>query len=509
MPFGVDSGVVKWPITPQSLFKEMVLYVKKLFIAFFFGLLTLQAAAQTPGYHIEANIKGVRDSTCFLAHYLDKQHSIKDTARADADGNLVFEGKTALPEGLYVISIGRWRYFDVLVTDDQQFALRTDTANFITSMRVDGSRENSLFYDFNQAMQTRYEAMRVLQAGQKPMEESSVQGQIRTIQKEMGTYRDQFIRDNADSFTAKLLKAASEPDIPPAPRLPNGRVDSLFAYRYYKAHYFDNLDLTDERMIRTPLLAPRLERYFSDLVVQSPDSLIKEADFVLSKVPKNKPDLRKFYIIKITSPYETPTILGTDALFVHMGEKYYLGEPALWDSSTVKRFRERIAVLKPVLPGQKIPNMALTDTLGRSIPLHGVKADYTVVFVYDPECGHCRDAAPHLVDFYKKTKGQNVAIYAANVKRDPVQWKKFIREFKTQNFINGMDTKSQVDFVAGFDAQSTPVIYLLDRNKKILARRLPAVELEKYWDFLQRQKAAEKPGTTPKPTVEKKKLAGR
>ncbi|MCY7353458.1 MAG: DUF5106 domain-containing protein [Cytophagaceae bacterium] len=489
------------------LFKEMVIRVKKLLIALLFGL-AFQATAQTSGYRIEANIKGIRDSTCFLAHYLDKQHSIKDTAKVDANGNILFEGTTALPQGLYVISIGRWRYFDVLVADDQQFALRTDTTNFITNMKVEGSRENSLFYGFNQAMQKRFEEIRVLQMEQKLKGESLAPVKIRNIQKEMGDYRNQFINDNAGSFTAKLLKASSEPDIPPAPKLPTGRVDSLFAYRYYKAHYFDNLDLADERMLRTPLLAPKLERYFSDLVVQSPDSLSKEADFVMSKVPKSNPDLRKFYIYKITSPYETPTILGTDAFFVHMGEKYYVGEPQLWDASTVKRFRERIAVLKPLLPGQKIPDMPLTDTLGRAIPLHGVKADYTVLFIYDPECGHCREAAPKVMEFYKKVKGQNIAVYAANVKRDPTIWKKFIREFKTQNLINGMDSKGQVDFLNGFDAQSTPVIYVLDKDKKIIARRLPAPELEKFWEFLQRQKAGDKPQATTKP-AEKKKVAGR
>lgn len=476
--------------------------MKRHLLVLFFAFSALGVAAQSGGYRIEAAIKGLRDSTCFLAHYLDKQHSIRDTAVADAAGRLVFEGKTALPAGLYVVSIGRWRYFDILLTDDQQFSLQTDTTNFITSMKVEGSRENSLFYAYNQQMQKRFDDLRKLQQlGESPV-------RLKAIQQEMSDYRRDFIKTNADTFAAKLLKAATEPELPPAPKRPDGRPDSTYLYHYYKTHYFDNLDLTDERMMRTPLLSPRLERYFADLVVQTPDSLIREADALLAKVPKDRKDLRKFMIYKITSPYEQAHVLGTEALFVHMGEKYYIGEPGLYDTSTVRRFRERIATLKPTLVGKKIPNMTLTDTLGRPVPLHNVKADYTVVFIYDPDCGHCREATPKLLDFYKKTKSRGVAVYAANLKRDPAQWKKFIREFKTQDFVNGIDLRAQVDFWTTFDAQSTPVIFVLDRDKKIIARRLPAAELEKYWEFLQSQKSPQKSLVAPK-AVAPKKMAGR
>ncbi len=473
--------------------------MKKSFIATFLGFLSLSALAQTSAYRIEATIRGIRDSTCFLAHYLDKQHNVRDTAVVDANGRVVFEGTTPLPEGLYVISVGRWRYFDVLVTDDQQFTLATDTSNFISSMKVTGSRENELFYGFNQAMQKRFEESRAFQ-------KAGDAAKARAIQKEMGEYRQQFIRDNAGTFTGKLLRAATEPDLPPAPKRPDGRVDSTYLYHYYKAHYFDHFDLTDERLLRTPLFAPRLERYFTDLVVQSPDSLIHDADALLSRVPKEKKELRKYVIYKLTSPYETSTVLGTEAFFVHMGEKYYIGEPGLYDTSTVRRFRERIAGLKPTLTGKKIPNMVLTDTLGRAIPLHTVQAAYTVVFVYDPDCGHCREAAPKVLAFYNKHKKEGVAVYAANLKRDPTEWKKFIREFKTQGFLNGIDLRGQVDFWKTYDAQTTPVIFVLDRDKKIIARRLPAVELEKFFAFYQSQQRAEKPVGKTAPA---KKVTGR
>ncbi len=476
--------------------------MKRPLLLFAFALCVLRGAAQSGGYRIEAVLTGVRDSTCFLAHYLDKQHSIRDTAVADAAGRLVFEGKTPLPAGLYVISVGRWRYFDVLLTDDQQFRLQTDTTNFIAAMKVEGSRENELFYAYNQYMQKRFDDLRKLQQlGESPV-------RLKAIQQEMNDHRRDFIKTNAGTFAAKLLRAATEPELPAAPKRPDGRPDSTYLYHYYKAHYFDNLDLTDERMMRTPLLAPRVERYFADLVMQMPDSLSKEADALLAKVPKDRRDLRKYLIYKITSPYEQAHVLGTEAFFVHMGEKYYVGEPGLYDSSTVRRFRERIATLKPTLVGKKVPNMTLTDTLGRSVPLYGVKADYTVVFIYDPECGHCREATPKVLDFYRKTKAQGVAVYAANLKRDLAQWKKFIREFKTGEFINGIDLRGQVDFWNTFDAQSTPVIFVLDRDKKIIARRLPAAELEKYWEFLQSQKPL-KSSAVPKPVQAGKKLAGR
>ncbi len=52
------------------------------------------AFAQTGGYNIKFQIKGLRDSAAYIGHYYGNgQYISKDTAIADSKGNLVFTGK--------------------------------------------------------------------------------------------------------------------------------------------------------------------------------------------------------------------------------------------------------------------------------------------------------------------------------------------------------------------------------------------------------------------------------
>ena len=342
-----------------------------------------QSAIETPsdGYKITGHFKGLKDTTCILAHYFGAtQYIPKDTARVDGTGNLVFEGKKSLPQGLYLAVAPKNRYLQFLITDDQQFSFEVDTANIIQSMKVTGSKENELFYAYQQQLNKLQTEAQVLNA-QKKSENATA---IKALQKQASDYRNQFLKDNAGTFAVKLFKASAEPDVPPAPKAANGRPDSAWVFNYFKRHFWDDFDFADERFVRTPFLQQKIDRYIKELTVQVADSLIKEADYVVGKAiaGKNK-EIRYYTIYYITSPYEQSKVVGTEGLFVHMFEKYYAtGIMTVSDSSTLKSIGERVASLKPNLVGNVMVAPVIADTLRKPIILQNIKADYTVVFFY-------------------------------------------------------------------------------------------------------------------------------
>jgi len=174
--------------------------------------------------------------------------------------------------------------------------------------------------------------------------------------------------------------------------------------------------LNDERFIRTPFLQKKIDKYFEDLVVQESDSVSKDADLILAGI-KNEA-MRKYVVYKIASTYENHNVVGTDGAFVHLAEKYYLGEPKLWDTTTIRKMRERIKVIKPLLIGKRIPDMFLTDPAGKLLALSAVQAKYTVVFIYDPECSHCKEETPKLLKMDSFFKEKDIVVYAACLVRD-------------------------------------------------------------------------------------------
>ncbi len=437
------------------------------------------AQAQNPAFEIKGKIKGLQNTEVYLAHYFgSNQQVIKDTAQVDSEGQFVFQGNETLDEGLYLVSFNKNKYFD-LVIGNAKFSFETDTADVVGQMKVLLSPENEAFYAFQRDMTAAYLSM---QSNQKPEQ----------IQRSMAAIQQKWIKEHAALFVSKLIKASLEPEIPAYAKPVKTAKDSSdlykFQFTYYKKHYFDNVDLNDERFIRTPFLQKKIDKYFEDLVVQESDSISKDADQLLRGI-KNQA-MRKYVVYKIASTYENHNIVGTDGAFVHLAEKYYIGEPQLWDTTTIRKMKERIAIIKPLLIGKRIPEMFLTDPAGKLLTTSAIQANYTILFIYDPDCSHCKEETPKLVKLDPYFKSKNISVLAACLVRDKVMWKKFIEEFKIQHWRNGIDIhinaktgkeEYYTDFQKTFDAYSTPVVYILDKSKNIIGKRIP---VDKIQDFL-------------------------
>lgn len=467
-------------------------------------LATTASAQSTPatlsdGFKITGRINGLKDTTVVLAHYFGAtQYIPKDTARVDAAGNFVFSGKKSLPTGLYITVLPKSRYIELLMDNDQEFSFATDTTSLIGSMKVTGSAENELFYSYQQGLNKLYQEAQALNTQQKvrndPTTAALANQKMADLQNQAQRQREQFFRDHTNSFATKILKASAEPAVPPAPKLANGRPDSAWVFNYFKGHFWDDYDFSDERFVRTPILQRKLDRYIKELTVQNADSLIKEADYVVNKAiaGKNK-EVKSYVIWYITSQYEQPKVMGTDGLYVHMFEKYYAtGVMPVTDTSTVRKIGERVATLKPTLVGKTLVAPVVSDTLRKPIALSAIKADYTVVFFYAPHCGHCRDSAPKLKKFVDDYKGKGVEVLAIPVEDSPEEWKKFIREFGLQKAVNGFDYTARTDYRKQYDVWTTPTVYVLDKNKTIIARKLPVEQIEDFMLFHKRQQANQK-----------------
>jgi thiol-disulfide isomerase/thioredoxin len=453
-------------------------------------LITFTSFSQTKeAYHIKLKVNGLQDSTCYLAHfYLNtKSQIIKDTTKCDKNGNIVFTGDKELPKGIYLISIGMSRSVQLII-GDQFFEAVTDTSYRADRLKIIKSEENKLFYEYQNTLATKSELYKKLNGMIQISSNAQVESQIKTLQNEIIKYQATFFEKNKNTSAAKLLHAPLQPDIPEAPKLANGKTDSTFALRWIQEHYFDYLDLSDEMYVKTPYLENKIDYYLDNLTYQIPDSLNKAADYLISKAKKTV-TMQKYLISHIGNKYERPSFMGGDGVFVHVAEKYFVGRPQLWDSATVAAVAEKKIAVKNVLIGAKIQNAQLTDTTGtKLVPLFDVKAKYTLLFLYDPECGHCKERAPKVLAFSEKMKNYGLKVYAASTERDVNKIKKFIKTMKTDSFINVYDNLTITDFKMKYNTYTTPQVLLLDADKKIIGRGLDEDQMEDIIMKIEKQK---------------------
>ena len=462
-------------------------------ILLFISLFFLKSVSAQEGYQVKVKVAGVRDSMCYLANYFGDKQYLKDSCLADAQGSFVFKGKEKLGGGIYLVVIPGKRYFEVLIDKEQNFSLETDTVDFVKHMKIKGSQENTVFYDYLKFIGEKSKAIEPLRAEYEsvksdPAKSEDVKKRMAVIDSSVITYKDAFMKNNPDFLLTKVFKVTEEVKMPEIPKKADGSLDSLFMYNYYKAHFFDNIDLKDDRLLRTPVFHPKLEQYFKKLTLQMPDSINKEADQIIAQLNPGS-EMFKYVVWLVTNTYETSNIMGMDAVFVHMVEKYYTKEKAFWvDDAQLYKIQDRARVLKPILVGTKVKNIVLNDSLGRPHSLYDVKSKYTILYFWDPDCGHCQKITPKLKESYDKIKSKGVQVFAVCTEVEIDKWKKFIRE-KDLNWINVADPELHNNFRHDFDITTTPQIFLLDENKNIIAKK---IEVDTMNDILEKKFEEEK-----------------
>ena len=445
--------------------------------------------SQKNGYQIIVHIPAMKDTPCYLANYYGDKQYIQDTVRSDASGTVVFEGREQLPGGIYLFVFPDKRYFEMLVDKEQYFSMETTWEDPINNMKVKGSKDNDLFYQYLkfavQLQKTSMETQEKLKMATTKADTAAVNEQLKANDEKMAVYRNQFMKDHPDLFLTKIFKTMPEPEVPKEiPILANGRKDSTFAYRYFKGHYFDNVDFSDSRLLRTPLFAPKIEKYIKQLTPQIPDSINQSAELVVEKA-KADSEVFKYVLWWITYTYETSKIMGMDEVFVNMVEKYYMTGQAYWmDSTQLVKIVDRARKIAPNIIGNTAPELALKDTSGKWQILSKVPAKYTILVFYDPDCGHCQKEMPKLKEVYDKWKSKGVEVYAVDIEVDVPKWKKFIRE-QQLNWINVNDANHQSNFRQLYDIYSTPVIYILDDKKVIKAKRIGADQIDEFLNHLE------------------------
>jgi thiol-disulfide isomerase/thioredoxin len=354
----------------------------------------------------------------------------------------------------------------------------TDRNDLSGKMVITDSPENKLFYDYLKYNKTRFGEIQALQkliVRGKTSKDSVklLNDKSDAINKDIIRYKLEIAEKYPSSFVAIFINAMREPEVPEIPVLPNGRKDSTFGYRYIKAHYWDGTDFTDDRLLRTPVFDNKLKKYFDKILYQNPDTIIKETDILIEKARPN-PEMFKYLVWYATYHSENSEIMGFDRIFVHVVDTYYLTHQATWEKpSVVENLIKKANKLRPLLIGQIPPNMIMLDTNNQPQSMYSVKSNFLILLFWDPDCGNCEQEIPKLKAFYDKEKDSlGLKIFTVCSDSSLVKWKSAIRKRKMDWInVNGPRTLTG-NYHDQYDVNSTPVIYILNNRKEIIAKRL-------------------------------------
>lgn len=425
---------------------------------------------------IKVHIEKCSDTALFLANYHGDKQFIQDTALNQNGEEFAFKADTLLPGGLYIITgQDKQRYFDLVLNDDQKFTLKTDTLNYTAHMTVKGSKENRIFFEYINFLNSRQEEASELQREKQAaigQEGDSIQLLIDNMGDKVKKRQAQIIRDYPNTFTAKFIRASMNLEIPDS-------IEKQNTYAYIQDHYFDRMDISDPEMLRTPVYHPFIMRFLDQYTYQQPDSIIHNVDWILKQARKNE-ETFQYLLWEFTRKYESSKIMGFDKIFVHLVNTYFNREEIDWlDQTVLKNLIERADEIRPLLLGKKAPDMVMLNPDHHPKSLYGVDHNYTLVVFWDTDCGHCKREIPKLKTFYDKhAKAYDLEVYAICTDNDLKAW----REFISKNKLDWINVHSRLNlgtnYHEAYDIYSTPTFYLLDEDKRIIAKRIITEKLK-------------------------------
>ena len=410
-------------------------------------------------------------------------------------GIYTFKGEKKLEPGIYIIVMRPDNsFFQIVINEEEQiFSVDTDAKEFYANAKTKNSNDNRIFTDYMNYLSDKRKQAEELSKLRKTDSLGMVK-KLASLDEEVKAHQQDLTKKYPKSVTVLLMRAATEVEMPKFEGLDKDK-KALAEYYFYKQHYFDNYDMANPAILRTPVLYPRLNNYIEKMTPQHPDSIIESLERVFAILKQNKPAFQ-FYFIEYLNKYIKSNVVGYDAIHVYLTKKYI--ESGYCDDFIAKDNKDKLVEnanhLFPILIGKIAPNIRTFQMDSTPITLHSIKAKYTVLFFFAPDCSHCQKQSPFLVDFFKKVKENKWDIKVVTVctytgtDKMPECWK-YAKEKGFGDFINTIDPYMISRYKSLYNVVTTPQLFILDENKIIRSKSVATEQLTEVFDFIMKEDA--------------------
>lgn len=216
------------------------------------------------------------------------------------------------------------------------------------------------------------------------------------------------------------------------------------------AHFWDGIEAFDGPTDENPVLSAQIDFYFDKMVAPLPDSITLEINRLVERTSDN-PDLRDFILWHLLEKYRHPEYMSQDQVFVWLYDQYF-SQLEIKDLNELNRplIKEKADRLRRLALFQPAPEIHICD----SIDLQTVESEYTVLFFYDHDCNLCQQEMRDLDSVC--AAHPEITVLAIDMNTDDVRF----------------DVLYDL-----YDIETTPLIYVLDRDKRIIAKKIRAEQI--------------------------------
>lgn len=440
--------------------------------------------AESP--NIKITVQGGQPGRVRMIGIFTDQQYLADSTRMNGNGEILLTNSIKNGEpygpGLYFVALQQGGAIQLLIDKDQTFTMTTHINDLQGAMQVDGCLENEVFYQSIKtegALQTRINEFTQQLKGQTqgtPTYDNLLNQRTQLIAERKAGLSKLF-QQHPNSFFTAFKRSGQNPEVKDF-RKADGTTDDVAQVVAYRNEFWDNVDFSDERLLYTPVISNKLKRYINELTPQHPDSIIQSASALVNKSLPH-PEYFKYFANWITLNFDPKksTLMDPQAVYTYMIQNYFTKERAFWSSpAEIQGLQTRAYEMAASIVGKKGPDVTAPDPNGKMKSIYEMKAPYIIVYMYNPDCEHCQEQTPKLVQFYNQWKNKGVDIYAIAVDTEDKPWKDYIAK-TGMTFTNVLDPSNRAIY-AKYYVDQTPELYVLNPDRIIIGKNLKVNQVE-------------------------------
>lgn len=435
------------------------------------------------GHQLNALILDLPDGKVYLSNYSKTGFSRLDSSES-INGAFYFHIPDFAPPGMYRLDFeasvapgkdNRSRFIE-FIWADETFEIFGDYEDLAGSVSFENSIENNILGEFRS-----YENLYEYKMGALynlldtyPEEDDFFRESKRyflQLQQEREAFLLDLARSDTALFVSKLIRSYRSPLFSPDLR-GRQRIDFL------KQHYFDAAAISVPELLYAPVYNRKIIEYlklYRDPELSFGDQeeeFIHAVDMIMANV-SGDPDLRNFAVEYLLEGFES---FGMEKIQTYIVDTY-ADETCTTD--VVELAFQRVKGYRKMEEGQIAADILIRGLDNKMVRLSETNADYTLVLFWATYCEHCTSLMPKLLEWYSTERPANLEIFAVSIDTSEVEWRNFMSSVDPPwvSTIEPMGWKGKS--AEDYNVYATPTMFLLDRQRKILAKPYTFRELKR------------------------------
>lgn len=264
------------------------------------------------------------------------------------------------------------------------------------------------------------------------------------------------------------------------PEIPQMMTDPQQRAFYYVKHYWDGYSLADTVFIRSDDTEQLFSDFIGALEYVTPEESSTALKRMMSRMEEDSTAYSRFCFLSEKYLYEPNSPMRNEEYFISVLEQM-VDSKRLTEYDKIRPI-DQLKQAKKNRPGMTATDFSYVTPKGKAGRMSGIKADYTMLFFYDPDCSNCREyehilsEIPAFLEIQEKGTLRVLAVYPDE---DENEW--LLKSSQMPHgWIVGWNKQGDIRSKMLYEIRATPTLFLLDKQKKVILKDATLDQIIQY-----------------------------